>query len=172
MLSHRNRPWFAKRTNPSTVFSNLIEEFLSPSSFNRNYGRTTTPSVFDVVQKVDEENDTAVIHMFVPGLSQNHVDVSVNALASIINIVINVEQEANVVGREVLNEVVNQIYAERYQRSFRMGSDYDVEHTIVDLNNGILTLTTPRVEKSPQSVKLPINTEIVGSTVKTPSGKK
>ena len=47
-----------------------------------------------------------------------------------------------------------------------MGSEYDVEHTIVDLNNGILTLTTPRVEKSPQSVKLPINTEIVGSTVK------
>lgn len=180
MLSHRwdhpNRPQFARRTSPSSAssaFSNLIEEFLSPSGFNRNYGRSITSSaVFDVVQKIDEENDTAVIHMFVPGLSQNHVDVSVNALASIINIVINVEQEANVVGREVLNEVVNQIYAERYQRSFRMGSDYDVEHTIVDLNNGILTLTTPRVEKSPQSVKLPINTEIVGSTVKTPSGKK
>ena len=173
MLSHRNRPQFARRTNPSSVFSNFIEEFLTPSGFNRNYQRTpTTPSVFDVVQKIDEENDTAVIHMFVPGLSTNHVDVSVDAAASIVNVVINVEQEANVVGREVLNEVVNQIYSDRYQRSFRMGSEYDVEHTIVDLNNGILTLTTPRVEKSPQSVKLPINTEIVGSTVKTPSGKK
>jgi len=166
MLEHRNRPQFARRTSPSAVFSNLIEEFLSPRASIRSYQRTSTPSVFDVVQKIDEENDTAVTHMFVPGISPNHVDVSVNASASIINVVINVEQEDNVVGREVLNEVVNQIYSERYQRSFRMGSEYDVEHTIVDLNNGILTLTTPRVEKSPQSVKLPINTEIVGSTVK------
>ena len=51
------------------------------------------------------------------------------------------------------------MYSERVQRTFKMTSDYDVEQTTVDLTNGILTLTTSRMEKSPQSVKLPINTK-------------
>ena len=115
--------------------------------------RHSVPSVFDVVQKVDEENDTAVTQMFLPGVESEQVDVSVNTSASVINVVINVDDEHEDSG------LLHQIYSERVQRSFRMTSEYDVEQTMVDLTNGILTLTTPRVEKSPQSVKLPINTK-------------
>jgi HSP20 family molecular chaperone IbpA len=90
--------------------------------------------------------------MFLPGITSEQVDVSVNRSASVINVVVNVEEPD-------ANEFMNQIYSERIQRSFRMTSDYDVEQTKVDLTNGILTLTTPRIEKSPQSIKLSINTK-------------
>ena len=156
MLSHRffpiGRQIDSRRPRrTSSVFSNLMDEFLSPSSF-RNYQRPNTPSIFDVVQKVDEENDTATTYMVVPGLTSQQVDVSVNTSASVINVVINVDEEND-------NEFMKQMYSERIQRSFRMTSDYDVEQTTVDLTNGVLTLTTPRIEKSSQSVKLPINTK-------------
>lgn len=134
-----------------STFSNLIDEFLMPNLRTPQYLHNT-PSVFDVVQRVDEENDMAVTHMFLPGITSEQVDVSVNKSASVINVVVNVE-EPNA------NEFMNQIYSERIQRSFRMTSDYDVEQTKVDLTNGILTLTTPRIEKSPQSIKLSINTK-------------
>ena len=148
MLAPRRN--FLRRGRPST-FSNLIDEFLMPSLRTQQYHHNT-PSVFDVVQKVDEENDTAVTHMFLTGITSEQVDVSVNASASVINVVVNVEETD-------VDEFMNQIYSERVQRSFRMTSDYDVEQTKVDLTNGVLTLTTPRIEKSPQSVKLPINTK-------------
>jgi HSP20 family molecular chaperone IbpA len=135
-------------------FSNLIDELLIPSFRTPQYHSNTT-SVFDVVQKVDEENDMAVTYMVVPGITSEQIDVSVNTAASVINVVINVEESD-------ANEFMNQVYSERVQRSFRMTSDYDVEQTTVDLTNGVLTLTTPRIEKSPQSVKLPINTQVEG----------
>jgi HSP20 family molecular chaperone IbpA len=144
------RRTFFRRGRPST-FSNLIDEFFMPSLRTPQYHHNT-PSVFDVVQKVDEENGMAVTHMFLPGITSEQVDVSVNMSASVINVVVNVEETE-------VDEFMNQIYSERVQRSFRMTSDYDVEQTKVDLTNGILTLTTPRIEKSPQSVKLPINTK-------------
>jgi HSP20 family molecular chaperone IbpA len=97
----------------------------------------------------------AVTYMVVPGITSEQIDVSVNTAASVINVVINVEESD-------ANEFMNQVYSERVQRSFRMTSDYDVEQTTVDLTNGVLTLTTPRIEKSPQSVKLPINTQVEG----------
>ena len=135
-------------------FSNLIDELLIPSFRTPQYHSNTT-SVFDVVQKVDEENDMAVTYMVVPGITSEQIDVSVNTAASVINVVINVEESD-------ANEFMNQVYSERVQRAFRMTSDYDVEQTTVDLTNGVLTLTTPRIEKSPQSVKLPINTQVEG----------
>ena len=135
-------------------FSNLIDELLIPSFRTPQYHSNTT-SVFDVVQKVDEENDMAVTYMVVPGITSEQIDVSVNTAASVINVVINVEESD-------ANEFMNQVYSERVQRAFRMTSDYDVEQTTVDLTNGVLTLTTPRMEKSPQSVKLSINTQIEG----------
>jgi HSP20 family molecular chaperone IbpA len=148
MLAPRRNVFRSGR--PST-FSNLIDEFLMPNLRTPQYPHNT-PSVFDVVQKVDEENDTAVTHMFLPGITSEQVDVSVNMSASVINVVVNIEETGS-------NEFMNQIYSERIQRSFRMTSDYDVEQTKVDLTNGILTLTTPRIEKSPQSIKLSINTK-------------
>jgi len=131
-----------------------MDELLIPNFRTPQYHPNTT-SVFDVVQKVDEENDIAVTYMVIPGITSEQIDVSVNTAASVINVVINVE-EADA------NEFMNQVYSERVQRSFRMTSDYDVEQTTVDLTNGVLTLTTPRIEKSPQSVKLPINTQVEG----------
>ena len=150
MLAPRRN--FFRRGRPS--FSNLIDEFLIPNLRTPQYNHNTT-SVFDVVQKVDEENDMAVTYMVVPGITSEQIDVSVNTAASVINVVINVEESD-------ANEFMNQVYSERVQRSFRMTSDYDVEQTTVDLTNGVLTLTTPRIEKSPQSVKLPINTQVEG----------
>jgi len=150
MLAPRRN--FFRRGRPS--FSNLIDEFLIPNLRTPQYNHNTT-SVFDVVQKVDEENDVAVTYMVVPGVTSEQIDVSVNTAASVINVVINVEETE-------VNDFMNQIYSERVQRSFRMTSDYDVEQTTVDLTNGVLTLTTPRMEKSPQSVKLSINTQIEG----------
>ncbi len=141
-----------RRGRPS--FSNLMDELLIPNFRTPQYHPNTT-SVFDVVQKVDEENDIAITYMVIPGITSEQIDVSVNTAASVINVVINVE-EADA------NEFMNQVYSERVQRSFRMTSDYDVEQTTVDLTNGVLTLTTPRIEKSPQSVKLPINTQVEG----------
>ena len=138
-----------RRGRPS--FSNLIDELLIPNFRTPQYTHNT-PSVFDVVQKVDEENDTAVTYMFTPGVTSEQIDVSVNIAASAINVVVNVEETD-------VNDFMSQVYSERVQRSFRMTADYDVEQTTVDLTNGILTLTTPRIEKSPQSVKLPINTK-------------
>jgi HSP20 family molecular chaperone IbpA len=108
------------------------------------------PSVFDVVQKVDDENNTVVTRMLVPGLSAEQVDVSVDG--SIISVVINVDNEKS-------EEFVKQIYSERTQRSFQMSTDYDVGQTQVDLTDGVLTLTAPRVIKVDQTVKLPINTK-------------
>jgi len=131
-----------------------MDELLIPNFRTPQYHPNTT-SVFDVVQKVDEENDIAITYMVIPGITSEQIDVSVNTAASVINVVINVE-EADA------NEFMNQVYSERVQRSFRMTSDYDVEQTTVDLTNGVLTLTTPRIEKSPQSVKLPINTQVEG----------
>ncbi len=90
--------------------------------------------------------------MFLPGITSDQVDVSVNATAPVINIVVN-EHEADT------NEFLNQVYSHRVQKSVRMTSDYDVEQTTVDLSNGVLTLTTPRLSKSPESIKLPINTK-------------
>ena len=147
MLSHQNI--FPLRRSRPSVFSSLFDEFLSPhyKTYQQN-----TPSVFDVIQRVDEENNTAVTQMFLPGVTSEQVDVSVNSSASIINVVINVEEDTT-------NKFVQQVYSERVQRTFNMTSDYDVEQTTVDLTNGILTLTTSRMEKSPQSVKLPINTK-------------
>ena len=138
------------RRNRRPTFSNLLDEFLSPSF--RSFPQQNTPSVFDVIQKIDEENNIAVTHMVVPGITEDQVDVSVNSSASIINVVINVEENEN-------NDVIQQVYTDRFQRSFRMTSDYDVEQTTVALTNGVLTLTTPRIEKSPQSIKLTINTD-------------
>ena len=148
MLSPRRNVF--RKGRPST-FSNLIDEFLIPNLRTPQYTHNT-PSVFDVVQRVDEENDMAVTYMFLPGITSEQVDVSVNRSASVINVVVNVEEPD-------ANEFMNQIYSERIQRSFRMTSDYDVEQTKVDLTNGVLTLTTPRIEKSPQSIKLSINTK-------------
>ena len=145
MLSHRRN---IPRRRP--LFSNLIEEFLSPTTNRHVYN--TQPAVFDVIQKLDEENEVAFTSMFLPGITSDQVDVSVNATAHVINIVVN-EHEADT------NEFLNQVYSHRVQKSFRMNSDYDVEQTTVDLSNGVLTLTTPRLSKSPESIKLPINTK-------------
>jgi len=146
MLSRRNsfmRP----------MFSNLLEDFLSQSSVganrHRNYRYANMPSVFDVVHKVDDENNTVVTHMCVPGVSAEQIDVSVDG--SSIHIAINVDNENS-------GEFTKQIYSEHMQKSFRMTADYDVEQTQVDLTDGVLTLTTPRVTKVDQTVKLPINT--------------
>ena len=135
------------------LFSNLIEEFLSPTGTRNSH--TSQPSVFDVIQKLDEENDVALTYMFLHGITSDYVDVSVNATAHVINIVVNESESES-------NEFLNQVYSQRIQKSFRMTSDYDVEQTTVDLSNGILTLTTPRLSKSPESIKLPINTETKG----------
>jgi len=153
MLSRRNI--FPVRRARTSLFSNglnLFDELLAPPSYRTT--QQSPPSIFDVRQKIDEENDTAVTYMVVPGVTSEQVDVSVNSSASVINVVINVEEDTN--------EFMNLMYSERIQRSFRMTSDYDVEQTTVDLTNGVLTLTTPRIEKSPQSIKLPINTQIDG----------
>ena len=147
MLSHRN-PFIRP------MFSNLLEEFLSPSSGRTNSYRNSRyahmPSVFDVVQKVDDENNTVVTRMLVPGISTEQVDVSVDG--SIVSVVINVDKEKS-------EEFVKQIYSDRTQKSFQMSTDYDVEQTQVELTDGVLTLTTPRVTKVDQTVKLPINTK-------------
>ena len=88
MLSHRNR-----YIRP--MFSNLLEEFLVPNSVRTNSYRNSRyanmPSVFDVVQKVDDENNTAVTRMLVPGLSAEQVDVSVDG--STVSVVIHVDKE-------------------------------------------------------------------------------
>ena len=39
-----------------------------------------------------------------------------------------------------------------------MTADYDAEQTQVDLTDGVLKLTTPRIVQVDQTVKLPINT--------------
>ena len=155
MLSRRNsfmRP----------MFSNLIEEFLvqgveGPKGIGtvrtnryQNSRYAHMPSVFDVVQKVDDENNTVVTRMLVPGISTEQVDVSVDG--SIVSVIINVDKEKS-------EEFVKQIYSERTQKSFQMSTDYDVEQTQVELTDGVLTLTTPRVTKVDQTVKLPINTK-------------
>jgi len=145
MLSRRQT--FPRRR---PLFSNLIEEFLSPTVNKDSY--TSQPSVFDVVQKLDEERDIALTYMFLPGVTSDQVDVSVNSTAHVINIVVNVNETDT-------NDVLTHVYANRVQKSFRMTSDYDIEQTTVDLSNGILTLTTPRLSKSPESIKLPINTK-------------
>ena len=146
MLSHRN-PFIRP------MFSNLLEEFLTPSPGRTNRYRNsryaTMPSVFDVVQKVDDENNTVVTRMLVPGISTEQVDVSVDG--SIVSVIINVDKEKS-------EEFVKQIYSERTQKSFQMSTDYDVEQTQVELTDGVLTLTTPRIVKVDQTVKLPINT--------------
>jgi len=147
MLSHRNQ--FIR-----PMFSNLLEEFLVPTrSYNnssyRNPRYANVPSVFDVVQKVDDKNNTVVTRMLVPGLSAEQVDVSVDG--STIRVVIGVDKEAS-------DEFVKQIYSEHTEKSFQMSTEYDVEQTQVDLTDGLLTLTTPRVNKVEQTVKLPINT--------------
>ena len=148
MLSRRNsimRP----------MFSNLLEEFLTSSAGRTNRYRNsryaTMPSVFDVVQKVDDENNTVVTRMLIPGISTEQVDVSVDG--SIVSVVINVDKEKS-------EELVKQIYSERTQKSFQMSTDYDVEQTQVELTDGVLTLTTPRIVKVDQTVKLPINTKV------------
>ena len=147
MLSHRN-PF------RSPMFSNLLEEFLVPNSVRTNSYRNSRyanmPSVFDVVQKVDYENNTAVTRMLVPGLSAEQVDVSVDG--SIVSVVIHVDNEES-------EEFVKQIYSAHTHKSFQMSTDYDVEQTQVDLTAGVLTLTTPRIVKTDQTVKLPINTK-------------
>ena len=148
MLARRNN--FLRR--PS-MFSNLVEEFLSPSYLpHRRYQTESTSSVFDVIQKVDEEHNTAVTHMFLPGITSEQVDVSVNGSTGMINIVVNTDDSKT-------TDVTKQFYSERMQKAFRMSSDYDVEQTTVELANGILTLTTPRVTEVSKAVKLPINTK-------------
>lgn len=139
-----------RNTLRQPMFSKLIEEFLTPTTFKTSY--SAQPCVFDAIQQLDEEKDVMTTYMFVPGVTSDQVDVSVNAQAHVINIVVKVEFETD------SNEFLHQVYSNRMQKSFRMTSDYDVEQTTVDLSNGILTLTTPRMSKSPQSVKLPINT--------------
>ena len=146
MLSRRNsimRP----------MFSNLLEDFLSQSSVGtsryRNSRYVNMPSVFDVTHKVDDENNTVVTHMFVPGISAEQIDVSVDG--SSIHVVINVDNENS-------DEFTKQIYSGHMQKSFRMTADYDAEQTQVDLTDGVLKLTTPRIVKVDQTVKLPINT--------------
>ncbi len=151
MLSHRN-PF------RSPMFSNLLEEFLVPNSVNRPISTIPSryrnprymPSVFDVVQKVDDENNTVVTRMLVPGLSAEQVDVSVDG--STVSVVIHVDKEES-------EEFVKQIYSAHTHKSFQMSTDYDVEQTQVDLTAGVLTLTTPRIVKTDQTVKLPINTK-------------
>ena len=154
MLSHRN-PFIRP------MFSNLLEEFLTSSAGRTNRYRNsryaTMPSVFDVVQKVDDENNTVVTRMLVPGISTEQVDVSVDG--SIVSVVINVDNEKS-------EEFVKQIYSEHTQKSFQMSTDYDVEQTQVDLVDGVLTLTTPRIVKVDQTVKLPINTKVEKSKPK------
>jgi len=147
MLSHRN-PFIRP------MFSNLLEEFLvsNPVRTNRyqNSRYANMPSVFDVVQKVDDENNTVVTRMLVPGLSAEQVDVSVDG--STVSVVIHVDKEES-------EEFVTQIYSEHIQKSFQMSTDYDAEQTQVDLTDGVLTLTTPRIVKVDQTIKLPINTK-------------
>ena len=154
MLSHRN-PF-----SPRPMFSNLLEEFLVQGipgpkgigtvKLERNSQYTNMPSVFDVVQKVDDENNTVVTRMLVPGLSAEQVDVSVDS--SIVSVVIHVDNEKS-------EEFVKQIYSAHTHKSFQMSTDYDAEQTQVDLTDGVLTLTTPRIVKTDQTVKLPINTK-------------
>ena len=111
MLSRRNsfmRP----------MFSNLLEDFLSQSSVGtsryRNSRYVNMPSVFDVTHKVDDENNTVVTHMFVPGISAEQIDVSVDG--SSIHVVINVDNENS-------DEFTKQIYSGHMQKSFRMTAD-------------------------------------------------
>ena len=148
MLARRNN--FLRR--PS-MFSNLVEEFLSPTYRpHYRYRTETASSVFDVMQKIDDENNTAVTYMFLPGVTSEQVDVSVNASTYMINVTVNIEEKNS-------TEVAKQFYSERVQKSFRMSADYDVEQTTVNLANGVLTLTTPRVTEVSKAVKLPINTK-------------
>tara|TARA_R110002020_G_scaffold317447_2_gene533060 strand:- start:376 stop:783 length:408 start_codon:yes stop_codon:yes gene_type:complete len=135
------------------MFSNLVEEFLSPTYRpHYRYRTETASSVFDVMQKIDDENNTAVTYMFLPGVTSEQVDVSVNASTYMINVTVNIEEKNS-------TEVAKQFYSERVQKSFRMSADYDVEQTTVNLANGVLTLTTPRVTEVSKAVKLPINTK-------------
>ena len=148
MLSHRNN--FRRNRNmlQQDPFVSLMEDFLSPSFREVASER---PSLFDVIQKTDEKTDAAVTSMFVPGITTEHIDVSVNIAGSAINVVITVNDEN-------ADVFVRGLYPERFQQVLRLTPDYDVEQTTVELINGILKLSTPRLEKSTQSVKLPINT--------------
>jgi len=151
MLSRRTGSGFMRRP----AMFNLLDEFLSPGLATRRvdrYTQTGLPQVFDIIQTLDEDNNSAVTHMMLPGITSEQVDVSVNSSSSMINVVVTVDSEEP-------NEFTKQSYSDHMQKSFRMTSDYDVEQTQVELINGVLTLTTPRVNKSPQSVKLPIHTK-------------
>lgn len=143
MLSRRNH--FPRKYSP---FVSLMEDFLTPRQVLKQSER---PSLFDVIQKTDELTDAAITSMFVPGITTDHIDVSVNTSGSAINVVIAVNSEN-------ADAFVQGLYPERFQQVFRLTPDYDVEQTTVELTNGILKLSTPRLEKSTQSVKLPINT--------------
>ena len=71
---------------------------------------------------------------------------------SIVSVVIHVDNEES-------EEFVKQIYSAHTHKSFQMSTDYDAEQTQVDLTDGVLTLTTPRIVKVDQTIKLPINTK-------------
>ena len=148
MLSRRNNFRRNRTMLSQNPFLSLMEDFLSPSLREVSSER---PSLFDVIQKTDELTDAAITSMFVPGITTDHVDVSVNTSGSAINVVITVNSEN-------ADAFVQGLYPERFQQVFQLTPDYDVEQTTVELTNGILKLSTPRLEKSTQSVKLPINT--------------
>ena len=79
----------SRRLNPMRrpPMFNLLDEFLAPAVAPHRMDRYSSnglPQVFDVIQTLDEDNNSAVTYMMLPGITSEQVDVSVNSSSSMI----------------------------------------------------------------------------------------
>jgi len=113
----------SRRLNPMRrpPMFNLLDEFLTTPAVAAHrmdrYSSNGLPQVFDVIQTLDEDNNSAVTYMMLPGITSEQVDVSVNSSSSIINVVVTIDSEEP-------NEFTKQSYSDHMQKSYRMPSAY------------------------------------------------
>lgn len=113
----------------------------SPNTTRRTIDRPVAPAL-DVIR----HDDRVEVRMDLPGVAAE--DVNVEIRDGILTI-----------STEFTQEETNYTYRERYhgayQRSLRLPKDVDVDNTAAAFENGVLTLSLPRVPQ-PEPLRIPV----------------
>jgi len=96
------------------------------------------------------EDDTGItVHADMPGVSKERLDVHIDSDS------LSIEGKVDISMPEGMDAVYADVRSTRYQRSFALSSELDVENVEASLKDGVLILRIPkREEHKPRKIKV------------------
>lgn len=130
----------AQLTPRRSLFDEFFQDFPRGYSIRPLHG-DPLPSPDKIKVEVKENADNVVVHAEVPGVAKDDIDITIDG--NVLTIRAEVKQH------DADREDEKVLHSERYygsvQRSFSLPSNIDQAKASADYNDGILTLTLPKV---------------------------